>query len=246
MEKSVKKVQDPSKMEWSKLLRQAVVAVALLIIAAVFILIFSPVTKPSEGLYHPSSPYNQSWDNQSIITPSPENATPCTEWILSGGDKDTYTYLISASYSDTGMELSAVLESYYLGYNGGYNMRGVRMNSSVSSQSGDYSSNTDMVMFMDSDFKCIKANVTTTIQNRTFSQEVPCSQAQGRAGFNFCADQFTKIRDETITVKAGTFQAGVYSDGNSTVWISNGTNVPIKVISSPNGEVMELVSYRQR
>jgi len=240
-----KKIEDPADMEWNRLLRKAAVAVGLLVIAAIFILIFSPVQNPSNGLYHPSSPYNQSQGNQSIIRPSPENATPCSEWLLSGGDKDTYAYLISASYKDTGMELSAMMESHYLGYNGGYNMRRIRMNSNISSQSGDYSSDADMVTFMDSDFKCIKVNVTTTIQNRTYSQEVSCSQAQGKMGFNFCADQFNKTKDETITVKAGTFQTEVYSDNNSIVWISNSTNVPIKIVSSQNGEVMELVSYKR-
>jgi len=240
-----KKTEDSPEMDWSRLLRKAGIAFALLIVAAVFILIFSPVPKPSDGTYHPSSPYNQSQGDQPIIRPSPESSTPCGQWLLSGGDRDDYVYLISLSYQDTGTELSAIAESYYLGYNGGYNIRRVRINSNISSQSGDYSSDADMVMFMDSDFKCIKANVTTTVQNRTFSQEVPCSQAQGKTGFNFCADQFTKIKNETITVKAGTFQTGVYSDGNSTIWISDSAEVPIKIISSPNGETMELVSYQR-
>ena len=243
------KMKEAKDSSWDTLLRRAGFAVALLFIAVIIILL-SSLFAPSNGANDLQS--NLSNQSQTAIKPIPiPQNTTCSSWLLGGGEKDSYSYSLNSNYSGAATSVSAVIESNYLGLIGGYNLRETKLKSTVFSQYAKYSSNADMLIYMDSEFKCVKMNITATVQDKTYSDESPCSEDQ-QMNFKICADSFINIKNETITVKAGTFQTKVYSsnpeaavaaDTNAIVWIAEGVDVPVKSISS-DGEI-ELISYQK-
>jgi hypothetical protein len=207
-EKKDEKVEE-KKIDFSSLKIQTLIAISIFIFSIILFVIFYKSPKPTE---------------LTEITKQTEtiefNTSQCKRYI-------TFDFKKSFEYLVISKNATSKIKSNFLGKEEKDGKEYYVIENFVTTNIFGKEFFTYLKIYMDENLTCVFQEVNTTVEGKEYKKKIPCSGEM----MKICEDDLEYLGNETIKVRAGTFNAKVYNFKGAKIWISEEMKIPVKTES---------------